>query len=131
MVGEVGFDLGVMQIFRDFDTSYMLKATNANSISMVIRDSKNEALVKALRKRYQRVTVQKVALVCVIGSNISKPTALAEATRILSENKIPVKCVSQSLRQVNIQFVIDRRYYRKAVIALNMALCLNRPRPGG
>ena len=36
MVGQVGFDLVVMQIFQKYNVSYILKATNANSITQVI-----------------------------------------------------------------------------------------------
>ena len=36
MVGEVGFDLKIMEIFRRYNISYILKSTNANSITQVI-----------------------------------------------------------------------------------------------
>ena len=49
---------------------------------------------------------------------------LAKATQALAQNEINVNCVSQSLRQVNMQFVIDREKYKEAIIALNTALCL-------
>jgi aspartate kinase len=64
------------------------------------------------------------AVVCVIGSNIAIPGVLARAANVLAENKINVNCVSQSLRQINMQFVIDRGAYRLAIAALNKALCL-------
>jgi aspartate kinase len=53
------------------------------------------------------------------------PGVLARAAQVLAENKINVNCVSQSYRQVNMQFVIDRADYEKAVVALNQALCLD------
>ena len=43
MVGTVGFDLGVMEIFRRHGVSYILKATNANSITHVIWDKSVDA----------------------------------------------------------------------------------------
>ena len=39
MVGTVGFDLGLMEIFCRHDISYILKATNANSIAHVLWES--------------------------------------------------------------------------------------------
>jgi aspartate kinase len=36
-----------------------------------------------------------------------------------------VECISQSLRQVNMQFVIRREHYEKAIVALNDALCVD------
>jgi len=70
------------------------------------------------------VTVKPSAVVCVIGSNIAIPGVLARAATVLAENQINVNCVSQSLRQINMQFVIERGDYKKAVAALNKALCL-------
>ena len=38
MVGTVGFDLGIMEIFLRHEVSYILKATNANSIAHLLWD---------------------------------------------------------------------------------------------
>ncbi|MCK4748988.1 MAG: aspartate kinase, partial [Bacteroidales bacterium] len=40
MVGQVGFDLNLMRIIQRYNISYILKATNANSITMVIWEKK-------------------------------------------------------------------------------------------
>ncbi|MDA8226956.1 MAG: aspartate kinase [Desulfitobacterium hafniense] len=126
MVGEIGFDLEIMQKFREYNISYIMKATNANSISLVIWESDlKDDLEAELRTKYQTVTVKKAAIVCVIGSNIALPNVLARASNTLAKNNINVNCVSQSLRQVNMQFVIDREMYAKAIVHLNQDLCLN------
>jgi aspartate kinase len=128
MVGAVGFDLHVMETFAKYGISYILKATNANSITHVIWDrSLSPAFLEELENEYEIVTVQPSAIVCVIGSNIAFPGVLARAAQVLAENKINVNAVSQSLRQTSMQFVIARDDYRKAVQALNAALCLNPP----
>ena len=125
MVGTVGFDAGVMDIFRRFGVSYILKATNANSITHVIWEkAASAAFIEELENTYELVTVKPSAVVCVIGSNIAIPGVLARAATVLAENQINVNCVSQSLRQINMQFVIERADYKKAVAALNKALCL-------
>jgi aspartate kinase len=125
MVGETGFDLKIMKKFQKYDISYILKTTNANSISLVIWQADlNELLVSELEAEYRTVTVQEAAIVCVIGSNIAMPKILVRAANALAKNDINVKCVSQSLRQVNMQFVIDREMYTKAIICLNEDLCL-------
>jgi aspartate kinase len=125
MVGTVGFDYGVMEIFKKHSVSYILKATNANSITHVVWDKAvRPGFVEELENAYEVVTVVPSAIVCVIGTNIAFPGVLARATAALAENKINVNAVSQSLRQTNIQFVIDRDDYRKAVQVLNGALCL-------
>lgn len=125
MVGEVGFDRDIMRIFYDHQISYILKSTNANSISMVIWEKAlSDELVKILDDKYEVVTVKKVAVVCVMGSNIAKPGVLAKATQVLAQHDININCVAQSLRQVNMQFVIERARYKEAIIALNDALCV-------
>lgn len=125
MVGQVGFDMNMMKVIQRHSVSYILKATNANSITMVIWDRDvREALIKELKGLYHKVTVRKSALVCALGTNIAKPGSLAKATRALADGGINVEAVSQSLMQVNMQFVITRGDYNAAIIALNRALCL-------
>jgi aspartate kinase len=126
MVNEVGFDLQIMEIFYKYRISYILKATNANSITMVIweKDFKEE-LIADLKQKYEVITVEKVAVVCAIGSNIAKPGILAKAAQALAQNHINIAGFSQSLRQVNMQFVINRERYKDAIIAMNQALCLS------
>jgi aspartate kinase len=127
MVGEVGFDKIMMSILEKYKISYIMKATNANSISMLIWEQvARPEMIKELEDHYQLITVKKVAVISVIGSNIAKPGVLAKASQVLAQNHINIECVSQSLRQVNIQFVIDRENFRKAIAVLNQALCLER-----
>jgi aspartate kinase len=126
MVGAIGFDFGILETFKKHGVSYILKSTNANSITHVVNDkAAKTAFIDELKARYEQVTTMPAAVVCVIGTNISIPGVLARAASVLAENKINVICVSQAYRQINMQFVIDRADYKKAVAALNQALCLN------
>lgn len=125
MVGHVGFDQGIMQHFYEYGISYILKSTNANSISLVIWEKDlRDRLIEELNNTYEQVTVKPVAVVCAIGSNIAKPGVLAKAAQVLAQNSININSLAQSLRQVNIQFVIDRDRFKDAIIALNKALCV-------
>lgn len=125
MVGEVGFDRGIMEVFQNYNISYILKSTNANSITQVVwQDDLDKNMIKELEKKYFEVTVKPVAMVCTLGTNIAKPGILSSATEALAKNKVNIDCVSQSLKQVNMQFVISRDDYKKAIIALNDALCI-------
>lgn len=124
MVGQVGYDLDLMKVIKRHGISYILKATNANSITMVFWEKDlTESLLMELKGLYHEVLNQDVALVCALGTNIARPGSLAKATTALWENGINVDAVSQSLRQVNMQFVIERKDYKKAIVALNRALC--------
>ncbi len=124
MVGSVGFDRGIMDIFEKYKVSYILKSTNANSITQVIWEHDfQESMITELKSRYQKVTVEPCSLVCALGTNVTRPGVIAKATTALAERCINISALSQSLMQVNIQFVIPRESYRDAVIALNDALC--------
>lgn len=127
MVGEVGFDLRIMQVFEKHGVSYILKSTNANSITMVIWDKpKAKGLIKELSEKFYQVEVKEVAIVCCMGTNIAHPGFLYKAAKTLCDNNINIECFAQSLRQVNMQFVIERRDYSAAIVALNNALCVEK-----
>ena len=59
-----------------------------------------------------------------MGSNITYPGSLAKATMALYYVGVNVEAVSQSLMQVNMQFVIARKDYKNAIEVLNRALCV-------
>lgn len=124
MVGEVGFDMKIMKILQDHNVSYINKATNANTIDVLIaeRDCTPE-LVADMRKRFEVVTTQNVAIVCAIGSNIAKPGILAKAAQALADVNINILSVSQTSRQTNMQFTLYRDSFVQAQRALHRALC--------
>ena len=113
-----------MEIFEQHGISYILKSTNANCITMVVWESSaTEALVDELCCHYEEVRVEPVAIVCCMGTNIAIPGMLGRAANALHARGINIEAFSQSLRQVNMQFVIRRERYNDAIIALNEALC--------
>lgn len=126
MVGEVGFDLRIMTHFAKAGVSYILKSTNANSITMVVWDNiKSKELIEDLKKHFYEVNAQPVAIICAMGTNIAMPGFLYKASKALYDRGINIESFGQSLRQVNMQFVIKREFYNDAVIALNEALCFS------
>ena len=123
MVGAAGYDLHIMQAFFDLGISYSFKATSANSISVVIWEKDyNKRLIQELQAKYEKVTVEKMAMVCLIGSNIDQPGLLAKAAGALAHDGINIKSAGFALRKVNIQFLIAREDFRGAIIALNKTL---------
>jgi len=123
MVGAAGFDLHLMQAFDVLGVSYIFKATSANSISLVIweKDLKLE-LVSTLEAKYEKVTVEPVSMVCLIGSNIDQLGLLARAAVALAEAGINICSAGFALRKVNIQFILSREDYKGAIVALNKAM---------
>ena len=124
MVGQVGFDLKIMEVFFDHGVSFICKMTNANTIEVIIKDKfYNKALLKDLKSKFERVTVKKVAIVCAIGSNIAKPGILGVAANALAMKKINILAVSQTSRQTNMQFIVMRNEFIEAQKVLHKALC--------
>jgi aspartate kinase len=125
MVGEVGFDLRIMQVLAKHQISYISKATNANTIGMIIneRDCKAELLAD-LNEKFELVTCNPVAIVCAIGSNIAQPGILARAAQSLASDNINILAVSQTSRQTNMQFIVEREQFNQAQRALHGALCM-------
>ncbi len=124
MVGEVGFDMRIMQILEAHKVSYINKATNANTIDMIIYEKDcSPELARDMAEHFEVVTTEPVAIVCAIGSNIAKPGILARATLALAKSKINILTVSQTARQTNMQFTIHREHFVEAQRALHQALC--------
>jgi len=123
MVGSVGSDLRIMEIFYKHHISYTFKTTSANSISTVIweRDF-NKKLVSDLEDLFEKVSVEKVAMVCLLGSNMDQPGLLAKSAFALTERGINIKSAGFALRKVNIQFLIAREEFKEAIIAVNKAM---------
>ncbi len=123
MVGNVGTDFQIMQVFFDLGISYNFKATSANSISIVIweKDFQKE-LIKELEEKFEKVTVEKMAMVCLIGSNMDQVGLLAKSAGALSARNIDIKSAGFALRKVNIQFLVAREDFDEAIIALNKAM---------
>ncbi|OGX81382.1 aspartate kinase [Hymenobacter lapidarius] len=123
MVGTAGFDLHLMQVFYDLDVSYIFKATSANSITLLIwQKDLHPPLLAALHAKYEKVTIEDAALVCLIGSNIDEPGLLARAAGALAEAGINIRSAGFALRKVNIQFIVGREEYQPAIVSLNAAL---------
>jgi aspartate kinase len=115
-----------MIVLEKHDISYINKTTNANTIDIIIAEKDlTDALLKDLRSQFEVVTVQEMAIVCAIGSNIAKPGILSKAAKSLADAHINILTVSQTSRQTNMQFTIDRDHFVLAQRALHQALCMD------
>jgi aspartate kinase len=123
MVGNVGTDFHIMQLFYKYGVSYTFKATSANSISIVIWEKDfNKKLIQELEDDYEKVAVEKMAMVCLIGSNMDQPGLLAKSATALANQGINIKSCGFALRKVNIQFLVAREDFAEAIKALNKVM---------
>jgi len=123
MVGSVGSDFEIMKIFFEHHVSYTFKTTSANSISIVIWENDfDKTLIDGLSARFEKVTVEPVAMVCLLGTNMDQPGLLAKSAEALARNEINIKSFGMAVRKVNIQFLIAREHFNTAIVALNQAV---------
>ncbi len=129
MVGEPGYDYSVLASFAKNKISYIAKNTNANTITHFVSE-KEKNLSKCmddLKERFHgaAISTRKVAIVAVIGTNMKLPGFLYRAAKALAAEKINVLALDQSMRQVNMQFIIDRENFETAQKALHRELVEN------
>lgn len=124
MVGEVGFDLRITQVLVDHGLSFICKMTNANTIEILVKDKEySRGVLRDLKNNFEKVLIAQVAIVCVIGSNIAKPGIMAMAAKALADQGINILAVSQTSRQTNMQFIVERKDFIEAQKVLHRALC--------
>jgi aspartate kinase len=123
MVGVSGYDYKLLKSFADCDINIIAKNTNANTITHYISEKSNELekCVASLKKNFPgaKVSTTEVAIVAVIGTNMNIPGFLSRAANALSKANINVLALTQCMRQVNMQFIIDREHFEEAQIALH------------
>ncbi len=126
MVGQSGYDYFLMQSFYDCEISYIAKNTNANTITVYVADKAKRLAqcVELIRTRHPhaQVTRRPVAIVSVIGSNMKIPGFLHRAAGALAQANINVLALDQCMRQVNVQFMLEREDFVEAQRALHREL---------
>ena len=126
MVGASGYDYQVLKHFAKNKLSYIAKNTNANTITHYVseRNGNWKQCVAELEADFPnaRVTTREVAIIAVIGSNMKIPGFLSRAATALASVGINVLALDQCMRQVNMQFIIERDKFKEAQIALHREL---------
>ena len=126
MVGQSGYDWLLLKFFADFNISYIAVNSDANTITHYVPEKtpKIKECIEAMRKGFPsaEITSKPVSIVCAIGSNMNIPGMLARAAGALAHAGINVLGMDQNIRQVNMQFIIDRKHFEGAQIALHKEL---------
>jgi aspartate kinase len=127
MVGKADeYERFLLESFRRFHAQVVTKDVNANTITHYLSCNLKtvKRIVRAIKQQYPGAEInhRKVAIVSAIGSDMQVPGLLSRAVRSLADASISVVALHQSMRQVDIQFIIDEDRYRDAVKALHNAL---------
>ena len=127
MVGDVhSYDREFLGVVKRFKARIITKDLNANTITMYLATNLKtvKRIVRELEMVYPKAEIspRKVAIVSAIGSDMQVPGMLAKTVAALAESNISVLAMHQSMRQVDMQFVINEDDYAKAIQSLHRCL---------
>jgi aspartate kinase len=127
MAGNIDqYDREILATIRRFKANITAKDINANTITHYL--STNLKTIKRIRRALEEMfpeaelNQQKVAIVSAIGSDMQVPGILAKAVGALASSKISVLAMHQSMRQVDMQFIVDEDDYELAIKSLHGGL---------
>lgn len=120
------YDQEFLQVMREQRVESVTRCVNANTIVHYVSASlkKVKRIMRSLEQRFEEAEVshQPVALVAAIGSDMEVAGMLAQAVGSLADAGISVLGMHQSMRQVDMQFVVKQADYEAAVRALHQSL---------
>ncbi|WP_226646470.1 aspartate kinase [Microbulbifer variabilis] len=120
------YDREVLAVIKRYKAHIISKDTNANTLTHFL--STNLKTIKriqsAIEERFPEAELnqRKVAIVSAIGSDMQIPGVLAKAVQSISNKDISVLAVHQSMRHVDMQFIVNESDYDVAVRTLHEAL---------
>ena len=127
MAGNIDqYDREILAIIRRFNANIVAKDINANTITHYL--STNLKTVKRIRQALEEMfpeaemDQQQVAIVSAIGSDMQVPGILAKTVGALANQNISVLAMHQSMRQVDMQFIINVDDYEQAIKSLHSCL---------
>ena len=130
MVGDSsGYGLKVLEQIIKYDAPVVNKDLNANTLTYYLATSLEIVthIEKALQKLFPdaEITIRKVCVVSAIGSHMKIPGILAKTAAALAEVNVSILALHQSMRQVDMQFILDEADYDIAVKSLHAYLVEN------
>lgn len=127
MAGSVGYyDTEILRNVQRFKAHIVGKDINANTVTHYL--DTNMKTVKRIKTVLQElfpeaeIREQKVAIVSAIGSDMQVPGLLARTVTALSKRDVSVLAIHQSMRQVDIQFIVNDDAYELAIRSLHETL---------
>lgn len=126
MVGEKGYDAAILEVLTRHKAWIVSKSSNANTIThyLATGSATMRRVIDDLESRFPGagVSARSVAMVSVIGSDISAPGLVAQAMDAVAAAGISVIGLQHQIRNVDIQFIIEAKNYDAAVRALHNEL---------
>jgi len=129
MLGDAGYDIEISTLLRQLKLYVVNKDADANSITYYVAGSLKmvNRATRLIEDKYPEGAVQlhNLAIVSAIGSHMKVKGILARTVTALAEAGINVQALHQSIRQVEMQCIVNEEDYDQAIIALHQALIEN------
>ncbi|MCD7059448.1 aspartate kinase [Pelagibacterium xiamenense] len=126
MVGVKGYDSEILEALTRHKVWIISKTSNANTITHFLKGSmKAIKRVEAdLAKAFPTASIglRKVAMVSAIGRNLRGGATLARAIGVLAEAGIEPLGMTDMIRKVDLQVIVDEDDFDKTIIALHRGL---------
>ncbi|MBF6622808.1 MAG: aspartate kinase [Pseudomonas stutzeri] len=126
MLGDVAYDIEISKLLKQLKLYVVNKDSDANSITYYASGSRKliNRAARLIEETYPaaEVTVHNVAIVSAIGSDLKVKGILAKTVAALAEAGISIQAIHQSIRQVEMQCVVNEEDYDNAIAALHRAL---------
>jgi len=120
------YDHEFLNLIKRFNAHIVAKDMNANTITHYL--SANMKTVKRIRTELQsrfpdaEIDQRKVAIVSAIGSDMQIPGILAKTVKAVADKNISVLALHQSMRQVDMQFIVNECDYDETIKSLHASL---------
>lgn len=126
MVGANRYDSAILEVIHRFKARIITKDINANTITHFL-DTNLKTVKRILAQLEQafpnaEISTRQVAIVSAIGSDMQVPGMLAKTVAALADVNVSVLAMHQSMRQVDMQFVIEESAYEAAIRSLHAHL---------
>lgn len=126
MMGANRYDSIIVKAIHQHRARIITKDLNANTITHFLDTGlgKIKRIIADLEEEFPNAEFQarKVAIVSAIGSDMKISGMLSRTVRALADARVDVLAIHQSMRQVDIQFVVDEDDYEAAVRSLHAGL---------
>ncbi len=133
MVGVKGYDAAILDVLTRHNIWIVSKSSNANTITHYLSASAGavKKVIAELQDAYPdaAVSAQPVAMVSVIGSDISRPGLVPDALRALDDAGIVMVAMQHQIRNVDVQFIVESRDFDEAVRVLHRTLVEEQAKP--
>ena len=129
MMGANRYDAVIVGAVHRHRARIITKDLNANTITHFLDTGLGtvKRIIADLQEEFPNAEIQarKVAIVSAVGSDLKISGMLSRTVSALANAGVDILAVHQSMRQVDIQFVIEEKDYDKAIKSLHAGLIEN------